>query len=68
MLRRQFACEMIGLRGAGNGRKRRRNLSQHAALAEFCDARRMFADERFSQPDDVDDGEPVHQALARMIR
>ena len=29
-------------------------------LAKFRDARRVFADERLGQADDVDDGEPVH--------
>ena len=67
VLRRRFAGEIIRLRGAGDGGKRGRDLRERAAFAKFRDARRVFADERFGEADDVDDGEPVHQALARMI-
>ena len=60
VLRRQFAGEIIGLRGAGHRRKCGRDLRERAALAKFRDARRVFADERLGEADDVDDGEPVH--------
>ena len=60
VLRRQFAGEIIGLRSTSNRRKCGRDLSQCAVLPKFRDARRMFANERFRQPDDIDDGKPVH--------
>src|SRR5665213_1706242 len=60
VFRRRFAGEIIRLRGAGDGGKRWRDLRERAAFAEFCEARRVSADERFGEADDVDDGEPVH--------
>jgi len=41
VLRGRFAGEIIGLRGAGDGGKRGRNLRKRAALAKGGDARRV---------------------------
>src|SRR5271154_815756 len=60
VLRRQFAGEIIRLRGASDGGKRWRDLCERAAFEKFRDARCVFADERFGEADDVDDGETVH--------
>ena len=68
VLRRRFAGEIIGLRGAGDGGKRGRDVRERAAPAKFRDARRVFADERLGEADDVDDGEPVHFVASRAIR
>jgi hypothetical protein len=57
VLRRRFAGEIIGLRRAGHGGKCGRDVRERAAFAKFRDARRVFADERFGEADDVDDGE-----------
>ena len=46
VLRRRFAGEIIRLRGAGDGGKRRRDVRERAALGKVRDARRVFADER----------------------
>ena len=68
MLRRRCAGEIIGLRGAGDSGKGGRNVRQRAALAESRDSRRMFADERFGQADDVDDAEAVHEEIMQTKR
>ena len=68
VLRRRFAGEIIGLRGAGDCGKCGRDVGQRAALAKFRDARRVFADERFGQADDIDDGKPVHRESGRPAR
>src|SRR5271154_5604827 len=60
VLRRQLAGEIIRLRRAGDGGKRRSDLRERAALTEFHDARRMFTDERFGEADDIYDGEAIH--------
>ncbi len=59
-----FAGEIIRLRGAGDGGKRGHDLRERTVLAEFRDARRMFANERFGQANDIDDGEAIHFASA----
>jgi hypothetical protein len=63
MLRWRCPGKIIGLRGAGDGGKRGRNVRQRAACPEFSDARRVFADERFGETDDIDDGETVHKEI-----
>src|ERR1019366_86001 len=60
VLRRRFAGEIIRLRGAGDGGKGGRDVRERAAFPEFRDARRVRADERVGEADDVDDGEPAH--------
>ena len=60
VFRRRFAGEIIGLRGASHCGKRGHDVRECAASAEFRDARRVFADERFGQADDIDDSEAVH--------
>src|SRR6266705_2720332 len=63
----RLAGEIIRLRGAGDGGKCRRNLRECAALPEFCDARRVFADQRFGEADDVDDGKAIHDCSVRPV-
>lgn len=52
------------MRRAGDGRECRRDVRERAALAEFADARRVIADERFRETNHVDDGQPVHNGIA----
>ena len=61
VLRGRRAGEIIRLRGAGDGGKGGRNLRQRAALHKLRDARRVFADERLGEADDVDDGNTLHR-------
>ena len=43
-------------------------MCQRTAPAKFREARRVFADKRFSQADDVDDGEALHRGIAAKKR
>ena len=60
MLRWIFAGEIIRLRSAGDGGKRGLDGGDGATATELRDARRMFADERLGEADDVDDGKAIH--------
>ena len=60
VLRWRCAGEIIRLRGAGDGGKGGRNLRERAAPRKLRDARRVFADERLGEADDVDDGNTLH--------
>src|ERR1019366_6288215 len=63
VLRRCFAGEIIRLRGAGDGGECGCDVRQRAALAEGCDARRVFAYQRLGETDHIDDSEPVHKGF-----
>ena len=38
-------------------------MGECTAFAKFRDARRVFADERFGEADDIDDGDAVHGVM-----
>ena len=61
MFARCFAGEIIRLRGASDGGKRGRNMRERAASAKLRDARRVFADERLGEADNVDDSCAFHE-------
>ena len=60
VLRRRLAGEIVGLRGAGDGREGGGDPRERAAPAELRQARGVPDQERFREADDIDDGEPVH--------
>ncbi len=61
---RGCACQVISLRGAGDGGKGRHNARRRASRSELRDAGRSRADEGFRQADDIDDRRSIQHTRA----
>ena len=68
VLSRRRPGKVIRLRGARDGGERWDDGGDGAIATKVRDARRVFADKRFGQADDIDDGEALHPGIAAKKR